>query len=248
MKKILLSLLCVPLMAFAEGEPERKEPEKPYTTLASAYLEINDFASAMSNVDRALQANENYAPAMMVKGLTLAAVNQKKEAQKWLERAVKTAPKDLDIQNNYGYFLCESKVDIEKGRNVLENVANNLLYRTPEKAFMNLERCVSNYDEKVTYLFKAIEMNPKDVWIRVRLLEIYDTYNKYPSASKLAKLLMDKWPPDVVIPPKVLLMGFNAEKGLIASGKTDDSDLKFYQTQLQTKYPESIETLRMMNE
>lgn len=248
MRKTILSIILMGISHIALADDIKKMPYEAFTELGGAYLEINDFANAMDNVDKALKYKEDYAPALMVKGLTSAMINKTDDAQKYLERAMKLEPSNLDIQNSYGMFLCESKVNREKGKKILDDLSNNLLYTSQEKVMRNLEKCVDGYENKTLYLLKAVQVNPNDLNTRIRLLEVYDNYQKYNAASKLVNLLLEKWPPNVVIPPKIYDIGYRAERILVDAGKGSDASMKFYKKQLLDNYPTSLETLRLMND
>lgn len=243
-----MSIILLGVSQLSVADDIKKMPYEAYTELGSAYLEINDFANAMDNIDKALKYKDDYAPALMVKGLTSAMINKTDDAQKYLERAMKIEPNNLDIQNSYGMFLCESKVNREQGKKILEDLSHNLLYTSPEKVMRNLEKCVDGYENKTLYLLKAVQINPNDLNTRIRLLEVYDNYQKYNAASKLVKLLLDKWPPNVVIPAKIYDIGYRSERVLVEAGKGSDADFKFYKKQLMDNYPTSIETLRLLND
>ncbi len=87
-----------PAQAITLLERSRKlNPADPRYTLSlgDAYLKTNQFAKASSEFDKLLAISEDYAPAVLGKGLALQGMGKGKEAQVQFDKAIKIAPPQM---------------------------------------------------------------------------------------------------------------------------------------------------------
>jgi type IV pilus assembly protein PilF len=117
---------------------------------------------ALEEVRTALESDDDYVPAINQLGLIHLALGQIEAAQTQLERAIKLAPNDPSVSNNYGYLLCSLGDEAEAMR-YFEKALNDPLYRTPEYAYVNAGLCVKNMGDDVRaaqFLGKALALSP----------------------------------------------------------------------------------------
>jgi tetratricopeptide (TPR) repeat protein len=84
-----------PAQAIELLERSRKlNPTDPRYTLSlgDAYLKTNQFDKASSEFDKLLAISEDYAPALLGKGLALQGMGKKNEAQVQFDKAIKVSP------------------------------------------------------------------------------------------------------------------------------------------------------------
>ena len=81
---------------------------KIHTELASLYFENANMAVALEEVRIALAADAGYAPAYNVRGLVHMYLRENGAADESFRRAVALAPGDPEVNNNYGWFLCQT--------------------------------------------------------------------------------------------------------------------------------------------
>jgi tetratricopeptide (TPR) repeat protein len=87
-----------PAQAITLLERSRKlNPADPRYTLSlgEAYLKTNQFEKASSEFDKLLAISEDYAPAVLGKGLALQGMGKAKEAQVQFDKAIKIAPPQM---------------------------------------------------------------------------------------------------------------------------------------------------------
>lgn len=75
--------------------------------LAAAYFGRNQLTTALDEVKLALQARPDLPEALNLRGLIYAALSEPALAEESFRRAMAQAPRDGDIQHNYGFFLCQ---------------------------------------------------------------------------------------------------------------------------------------------
>jgi tetratricopeptide (TPR) repeat protein len=87
-----------PAQAIELLERSRKlNPSDPRYTLSlgDAYLKTNQFDKASSEFDKLLAISEDYAPALLGKGLALQGMGKKNEAQVQFDKAIKVSPLEM---------------------------------------------------------------------------------------------------------------------------------------------------------
>jgi type IV pilus assembly protein PilF len=133
-----------------------------HTELASLYFQRGQDAVAVQELKDALVANPDYAPAYSMLGLVYMDLKENALAQANFERALKLIPNDSDVNNNYGWFLCQTGSPKESIPYFI-NAVKNPLYATPQKAYLNAGLCAIRMEDRVKaeeYLQHSLEVDP----------------------------------------------------------------------------------------
>ena len=77
--------------------------------LAAAYFGRNQLSTALDEVKQALVARPDLPEALNLRGLIYGAMDEPALAEESFRRASAVAPRDGDIQHNYGWFLCQQR-------------------------------------------------------------------------------------------------------------------------------------------
>ncbi len=134
---------------------------KIHTELASLYFQEGNMAVALEELRIAQSADPRYAPAYSVRGLVHAYLRENDLAEAQFRRALELTPNDAQVNNNYGWFLCQ----IGKERQSIAYFLNALkspLYETPDLAYANAGRCAfaaGDLDGAESYLQQAIRLS-----------------------------------------------------------------------------------------
>ena len=250
-KKIhLLCLYCLPVV-FAAGcvhEPSgvRLTPEqetariaksaKIHTELAAEYFFRGQYKVALEEVNAALKANANYAPAYSVLGLIHMALDENGKAQSNFERALRHAPNDPEIHNNYGWFLCERHPDqIDRAIRHFMQAINDPLYETRHIAYANAGLCEikrNNFTEASVFLRESLMLHSSYRPALIGLIEMDFKQGQLALAQSRLTDFMQKFSPTV----KSLELGIQIESAI---GNTRAADS--YLFQLQKNFPDSKE-------
>ena len=141
---------------------EQQQRAKVHTELGSLYMLDGRSAIALEEARIALSVDPNYAPAYNLLGLTHMALNETRLADDNFQKALSLAPGDPEINNNYGWFLCQS--GREQGSIAyFMAAARNPLYATPTKPFTNAGICsmrLKNDKAAEDYLMTALRLSP----------------------------------------------------------------------------------------
>lgn len=120
------------------GDPRTRA--KLHTELASLYFQDNNITVALEELQIAIQADATYAPAYNVLGLIHFFMREIDPAARAFEQAHRLAEGDPEINNNYGWFLCQTG-NPKRAIELFARAIRNPLYQTPERAFFNAGQC-----------------------------------------------------------------------------------------------------------
>ena len=110
------------------------------TQLASEYYQRGNFVVALEETRQAEKYDPSYYPAYNVRALVYMELREDAQARIAFERALSLAPRDPDVMNNFGWFLC-LRGDRERGKELFVRVLADPLYTTPEKVLLNAGLC-----------------------------------------------------------------------------------------------------------
>lgn len=249
--KIHLFCLCCLLVIFASGcvhepsgvilTPEQEaariaKSAKIHTELASEYFFRKQYKVALEEVDAALKSNPNYAPAYNVLGLIQMTLDENSKAQSSFERALRLAPDDPEIHNNYGWFLCERHPDqMGKAIDHFMRAINDPLYETRYIAYANAGLCEikrNNFAEASVFLRESLTLHSSYRPALVGLIEMDFKRGQLAAAQSRLTEFKQKYSPTV----KSLELGIHIERAMNNPRAVDS-----YMFQLQKLFPDSRE-------
>lgn len=137
---------------------------KIHTELASMYFQAGNMAVALEELRIATGADRRYAPAYSIAGLVFASLRENEKAEEQFRKALAIAPDDPEINNNYGWFLCQSGKERQSIVYFL-NALKNALYPTPDLAYANAGRCALMAGDLAgaeSYLYQALRFTRND--------------------------------------------------------------------------------------
>lgn len=171
---------------FAENDPQKAASRaKIHTELAAAYYESAQYKTALEELDKALRADARYAPAYSVRGLVHMTLQEDAEADQDFQHSLNLDASDSDVQNNYGWFLCQHGRMPDAMTHFMA-AAKDPLYRAPEKAYLNAGVCSRKagiMQDAEKYLQRALLMQPNMPEALVNLAEIAFIGGDYMSAK-----------------------------------------------------------------
>ncbi len=165
---------------------ETQQRAKVHTELGALYLENGRFAVAQDEARIAIGADPNYAPAYNLLGLVHMNLRENSAADEEFKKALQLAPNDPEINNNYGWFLCQTDRARQSVPHFLTAIKNPL-YTTPAKAMTALGVCYVKLQDDVAaedFLAKAVRVDPASAEARYWLADIYYRKGRYFEARR----------------------------------------------------------------
>lgn len=168
------------------------------TELAAQYLALGQAATALEQVQLAIQIDSRFAAAHGLLGLVLFELGDRVQADLAFKQALTLAPRDPEILNNYGWFLCQTgQVDasLERFRQALANP----LYSTPALAWANMGICtelLGRPQEAREHFTQAFRLDPSSGIAMFRLAQSYLNTGELESARFYSGRLLEVFGPN----------------------------------------------------
>ena len=143
--------------------------------LAVGYFAQGQMTTALDEVKQALQIDPNLADAYSVRALIYMELMENKLAEENFQQAMKLAPDNPDLANNFGWFLCQSG-RVEQSIDYFEKALANRHYSSPSKALNNAGMCslrLKRTAEAERYLTRAFRIDPSNPDISLSLSKLY---------------------------------------------------------------------------
>ena len=146
----------------AKPENKRKVAELN-TQIAIQHLKEQDYELALKKLEKAIDADANYADSYNALGIVYSRIGETEKADNNFQRSLRIEGNNPLTLNNYGQFLCKNG-DPEKGQDMFQRAISNPLYRTPEIALTNAGTCALDQgmtEQAEKYFRSALEKNPR---------------------------------------------------------------------------------------
>jgi len=143
---------------------EAADAARIHTELGQQYMANGDLQTAMEKLTKALQFDDNYAPAHTVMAVLDERINRPEDAERHYRRAVQLQPDKGDPNNNLGTFLCR----IGKGAEAIgyfQKALKDPFYQTPDVAWANEGTCQLRMNDRSgaeASFRKAVAANPQN--------------------------------------------------------------------------------------
>lgn len=167
MRILRIAMIVLILSGCASGgngmPPERAlASANIHTELAASYYDLGKYSIALQEIEIALKAKSNYAPAFNVRGLIHLTLREDQQAEEDFRQSLKLDATDSITHNNFGWFLCQRGREVEAVPEFLEAVKNPL-YATPEMAYVNAGVCsgkIGKFADAAEYFQRALVRAP----------------------------------------------------------------------------------------
>lgn len=235
---VLLLAGCAGGATKQPGNERAYNSAKVHTELAGLYYERIQMGIALSEIDMALQADPNYAPAFNVRGLIHMSLREDAEAEADFLQSLRLDKTDSEAHNNYGWFLCQRGKEQESIAHFIAAVKNPL-YTTPERAYLNAGLCFQKAGKQTDaedFLLRALRLQPDLSQALLAMAEIKFAEGDYLAASKYFAAQKNEH-----LTAAQLWLAVRIER---RAGNRDAE--ASYVLQLRQRYPDARETQLMM--
>ena len=212
-----------------------------HTELAGLYFERAQAGVALEEIELALQADSDYAPAYNMRGLVHMSLREDSEADADFQKSLRLDPGDSDTHNNYGWFLCQRGREKESIAHFMAAVKNPL-YATPARAYLNAGLCsqkAGNNKDAEDFLKKALQVQPGLSQALLSVAELSFVNHDYAQAKNYFAKFSEN---NDNLTAEQLWLAVRIER------KVNDRNAEAsYSLQLRKRYPDANET-RLLNE
>ena len=185
---IIFILTLTSLSACSNGV-KKVEASNYNADLGIRYLQKGRLKLANEKLLKAIEQNPNSAKSNHYFALLQEKLGDTTKANQYFSKAINLAPKDSELRNNYGSFLCETNRSQAAVEQFLIAVKDPL-YSTPEFAYTNAGICLrkaNNHELAETYLRLALK---KKSSFPSALLEMANLYSHRENYSKAQAFML----------------------------------------------------------
>jgi len=198
--------------------------------LGIAYMNQGDLERAKDKLDRAATQDPNSADVHSARATLYARLNETDKADSEFRTALRLAPNDPRMVNNYAVYLCQSGRTDEGVKRFLE-AAKNPLYTTPEIAYTNAGVCLhtaKKYEDARANFMRALQVRPNYAEAQYQLANLQFERGEYPAA----RTGIDTFISTYQATPDLLLLGVR-----VAGAQGDRLAAQKYARKLKLDFP-----------
>lgn len=209
--------------------------------LASGYIRRGDLEIAEEKLLKALEFDDRYVPAYTTMAVLKTMIGDNAEAENYYLDALDIDPRNPELHNNYGTFLCGAD-KLNEAYEQFNIALRNQFYNTPETAHANLGYCMlqaekPNFKLAEKHLRSGLKVNPNLSSALLAMGELGVRSNKY----LMARAYMQRYHSNSTPTAYSLWLQIQAERAL----GDKPNFIKLSQTLLD-KFPESPEAEKVM--
>ena len=205
-----------------------------HSELAANYYSRRQYDIALDELKIANTADPKYVPAYNMFGLTYMELGEDRLAEESFSKALRLAPNNPDINNNYGWYLCNRKREKDSIAYFLAAVKDPL-YQQPHKPLNNAGICSRRIGENAQaeeYFRRALRVAPDDPSIHLQLADLNYSRHNLAQAKLHLNRVMETPNPNA----EVLWLAIRMDRKLGDRNSEASNALK-----LKQRYPDSPE-------
>jgi len=172
-------------LATSSDQTSAQKRASIHLQLAVGYFQRGELDVALDKVKLALQADPDSADAYNVRGLIYMQMGEDRLAEESFQRALRLAPHNGEVDNNYGWFLCQGK-RVTESFPYFEAAASERKYPFPAKALGNAGKCslkIGHETEAEKYFLTAFKYDPSNNDVNYNLAKLYFERKDYEHAQ-----------------------------------------------------------------
>lgn len=154
--------------------------------LAVGYYQDGKYTIALDEIKQAIAIEPDYADAYGVRALIYTSMGEIALADDNYQRALRLAPRNPDLANNYGAFLCAAGARPAQAMTYFDSALKNPTYATPLSALVNAGNCslkTKDYAVAQRYFTDALRYDPELAQTNTGLARTYYERRDYQRAG-----------------------------------------------------------------
>jgi type IV pilus assembly protein PilF len=210
----------------------QREAAADNVQLGVAYMNQGDLARAKEKLDRAYSQDPDNADVRSALAMLYVRMGEKDKADSEYRAALRLAPKDPNVINNYAVYLCQVGRTDDGVKRFLE-AARNPLYPTPEVAYTNAGVCLRaakrDTDARADFV-RALQVKPNFAEAQFQLANLQFDLKELSAARTGIDAFIGTYAPT----PDLLLLGVR-----VARAQGDRLAAQRYARTLQLDFPDT---------
>ncbi len=216
-------------------DSEARKKARLRMQLAVSYYQDGRYSTALDELKISLQADPTFPDAYDILALVYQELGDKQLAEQNFQHALQLAPNDSDVNNNYGWYLCQND-RIAEAMPHFVRATQNPLFTQASRAFQNAGLCAmhsGDLNQAEEFFRKSFERDPVGGLSALALAQIYFQRKDFERARFYVSLVNKGGNPG----PESLWLGIRVEHAL-GHGPEELS----LGTQLTRSFPNAPET------
>jgi type IV pilus assembly protein PilF len=164
-----------PLNSGTSRSEENRRRAKIRLELAATHYQQQNFPLALQEADQAVALDAGFGAAYGMLGLVYMAIGDRAKADDNFNRALRLEPKDAELNNNYGWYLCQTG---RPGQAIayFNTALEDRLYATPAKPLHNAGICSLQLGDEPAaeqYFLRSFQVDPSNAVAMYNLGQLY---------------------------------------------------------------------------
>ncbi len=221
-----------------QSVPDQADAANLNYQLGARYYRNGEYDLSRDRLLLALELDPDNAIAWSTLGLAYEALGNSRLAEEAYSEAVRVAPRDFQIQDNYAVFLCRQG-RYDDAQKYFDKALKAPTNDYAERTFTNAGVCMMqkpDYEQAETYLRGALERRPSHAEALLQMSVLFFEKGDFLRSRAFLQRYLASNP----VSPAVLYHGINIETQL-----GDDTARREYTVQLLRDYPNSQEAQRV---
>jgi type IV pilus assembly protein PilF len=221
-----------------KSDPDDSDAAELNYQLGARYYKNGEYDLSRDRLLLALELEPDNAIAWSTLGLTYEALGNLRLAEEAYSKAVRVAPRDYKIQDNYAVFLCRNGRQ-DEARKYFDKAIKAPTNDYSERTYTNAGVCMMqkpDYDQAERYFRGALERRPNHAEALLQMSVLFYEKDDYLRARAFLQRYLSSNP----VSPAVLYHGIRIEQQL-----GDDTARREYTVQLLRDYPNSPEAQKV---
>jgi len=200
--------------------------------LAAGYYQQGNYNVALDELRQSLSIDPEFAPAHGMLGLVYMDLGDRVRAEESFRRALRLAPDDSELHNNFGWFLCQTGRE-QASLEHFQLALRNPLYPTPARPMHNAGICSLRVGDQAgaeAWFQRSFQVDPRNPVAMYHLADIYLKRRDAERARFYSKRLLAGFEPSA----EVLWLALRIER--LAGDRDSEASLG---SQLRRRFPAS---------
>ncbi len=223
-----------PLSSATTQGDEIRRRAKIRLELAANHYQQRNFPLALQEAEQAVKLDPGFGASYGMLGLVYMAIGDRQKADESFRRALSIDPKDAELNNNFGWYLCQTGRQ-QESLGYFSNALEDRLYATPAKPLHNAGICALQIGDEPAaenYFLRSFQVDPANAVAMFNLGRLYLQRGNLERAKFYSERLMNSYQPTA----ETLWLALKVAR---AGGDQDYSSQ--LASQLRQRFPQSRE-------